>query len=88
MAQASDPLIQLRRAEAELGVQIAEMQGALAGMVVQHHHIRHALAAMENAALSRNAAAESWQEFCDRVYAELIAARQIGDPSSSGESST
>ena len=87
MAQASDPLIQLRRAEAELGVQIAEMQGALAGMVVQHHHIRYALAAMENTALPRTAAVESWLEFCDRVYAELIAARQIGDPSS-GESST
>jgi hypothetical protein len=69
-----DPLQTLRRAEAELGVQIAEMQGALAGMVVQHSHIRHALAGLENAALPRTAAAESWQELCERVYAQMLAA--------------
>ena len=69
------PLTLLRHAEAELAVQIAEMQGALAGMVVQHHTIRHALAGMENAALPKVAGEEAWREFCDRVYAEMLAAR-------------
>ncbi len=77
MAQTSDPLIQLRRAEAELGVQIAEMQGALAGIVVQHHHIRHALAQMETAGLPKTAGDEAWREFCDAVYAQMLAARPI-----------
>ena len=75
-----DPLHTLRMAEAELGVQIAEMQGALAGMVVQHSHIRHAIAQMETAGLPRAAGDEAWREFCDAVYAQMLAARPTSAP--------
>ncbi len=78
MAPTSDPVMTLRAAEAEIGVQIAELQGALAGLIVQHHHIRHALAGMENAALPQIAGEEAWREFCDEVYAKLLAARHGG----------
>ncbi len=69
-----DPLIALHLAASELGVMIAEMQGALAGIVVQHSHIRRALAQLETAGIPRAFSDAAWRDFCDRVYAEMLAA--------------
>lgn len=70
-----DPILALRGIAAALGVEVAALRTTLAELEAMQAQFRQALALAEAEAKPRVSSDAEWRQFCDRVYAEMVAMR-------------